>query len=168
MIGLAIGELSKMWLLLVLFGTLFYLAIMCYLGSFYLCLGDRNLLTPYFCWQSLADSCFPINQGLAASRLHGKCILLECCDHSLTFISWCRSLSDFWCSWHCTSFLMWLVLQNFSCTNFVMLTLAIGALNLSLKVAGWANFYLEAVYLCFDAYIISGYYVCINEWSYIW
>jgi uncharacterized membrane protein len=34
------------------------------------------------------------------------------------------------------SFLMWLVLQNFSCANFVMLTLAIGALNLSLKVAG--------------------------------
>lgn len=74
----------------------------------------------YLFIQSLADNCFPTNQGHSASRLHGMLLAIWTCQ------TYC---------WIIDYFLMEVYLQNFSCVSFVMLIHAQGGRSPSLGVA---------------------------------
>lgn len=80
--------------------------------------------------QSLANSCFPVNEGPSASRLHGSLLYVFFSHNYKMLQQIIRNLlissCDFWI----------LIQQNSSCVNSAMPTLAREIRNPSLVVAG--------------------------------
>ncbi|RVW75296.1 hypothetical protein CK203_055331 [Vitis vinifera] len=95
---------------------------------------------PALFMQSLADSCFPVNHGLSASRLHGTLVFLK----------------DILCC-YCSS--------TFSCANSVMLILAQEEENLFPEGAWVKNLLLILGCQKLQAICLSGMHSIKNTWN---